>query len=103
MILDPDVYQKAADDTAASMTMELRGNALKAGWHKEVVDNLQVKHSDGSFSVHVHPDFKDRAFVHEYGDEKSKGTAVIRRYNKPESGDKAFMKALKVHADGKKS
>ena len=100
MILDLSVYEKASHDTALAMTMELRGEAAKAGWHPEVVSNISVKHDNGRFSVHVHPDYEDRAKVHEYGTEGVKPSAVIRKYNKPDAGSAAFMRSLKHHAKG---
>jgi hypothetical protein len=102
MILDPSIYEKASHDTALAMTMELRGKATNAGWHPEVVSNISVKHDNGKFSVHVHPDYEDRAKFHEYGSEGVKPSAVIRKYNRPDAGSDAFMRSLKHHAKGEK-
>ncbi len=103
MILNPDVYTKAHKDTAVAMTMELRQEALNAGWHPEVVSNMHVSHEANGYKVNIHPDYADRAHVHEYGTEGVRPTAVIRKYNRPEAGSEAFMRSLKHHAkDGKK-
>jgi hypothetical protein len=98
MILDPEVYKKASKDTATSMTMELRKNALNAGWEKDVVDNMKVKYGKSGFKVRIHPDYQYRAHVHEYGTETKKPTAVIRKYNNPDSGLKDFGNAVALHA-----
>jgi hypothetical protein len=73
--------QKSTGDTAISLTNKLRQSALEHGWDKTVVSNMHVLHDNGSFNVHVHPEYKDKAFVHEYGNESTRPTAVIRKFS----------------------
>jgi hypothetical protein len=91
---------KAKEDTAVYMTAELRRNALSSGWHPEVVANMSVVHDNGSYKVTVHPDYTDRAFVHEYGNENSSPTAVIRKYSNNNTHGKAFKTLLTKHYGG---
>jgi len=72
---------KAAHSTAEFMTGELRRSALEHGWHPDVVANMHVNYDGEEFKVHVHPEYRDRAFVHEFGDENNRPTAVIRKYD----------------------
>jgi hypothetical protein len=71
---------KAAQDTASFMTHQLRQSALQHGWDKDVAENTHVEYGSGKFTVKVHPDYSSRAFVHEYGSETQRPTAVIRKY-----------------------
>jgi len=73
--------KKFSDDAAGNLTDKLRQSALAHGWDKDVVAHLTVEHSNNSFNVHVHPDYQDRAFVHEYGSETQRPTAVIRKFS----------------------
>lgn len=75
-----EAIHKAAADAAVHMTANLRASALEHGWHSDVVNNLHVGYSEGHFSLNIHPDYQDRAFVHEYGNEHSRPTAVLRKY-----------------------
>lgn len=98
MILDPDVFDKAFQDTAKDMTEELRKNALNSGWHKDVVENMSVEYDDG-FKVKVHPDYEERAFKHEFGSPGVSPTAVIRKYqNKNTEAEAAFFTHLDRHS-----
>lgn len=71
---------KASQDTASFMTHQLRLSALQHGWDRDVVENTHVEYSGKKFTVKVHGDYADRAFVHEYGSETQRPTAVIRKY-----------------------
>ena len=103
MILDLEFYDKAADDTAKFMTADLRSKALSSGWDPEVVQGMSVEYGDSGHVVRFTPEVQDRAFVHEYGDEKTPPTAVIRKYrnNSPEA-DKFYMRSLRRHVEGPK-
>jgi hypothetical protein len=90
-----EASQKAKQDTARYMTGQLRKQALHNGWDADVVSTLHVTHADGKFSAQVHPDHADRAFVHEYGNERVRPTAVIRKFmNDPQHVNNAFMVTL---------
>lgn len=89
--------QRAQQDTARYMTRQLRNSALNAGWDADVVQNLHVVNEDGKFQTKVHPDYADRAFVHEFGNETTRPTAAIRKFgNDGDAYDKAFMVSLKM-------
>lgn len=101
MILDPKAYEEALSATAEDMTKEIRGNALMHGWDSDVVDNMHVEYSEESgFKVKVHPDYHDRAFMHEYGRPGVSPTAVIRKFSNREAteSDKAFIHHLNKRA-----
>lgn len=93
--------QKAAKDTARFMTAQLRHHALNAGWDEDVVAHMDVVHENGKFSTKIHPDYQERAFLHEYGDGKSRPKATIRKYaNDPEMAKQAFTMAMNNHWKG---
>lgn len=96
MILDPDAFDKAFHDTANDMTEELRSDALNNGWHKDVVNNMSVKYSDDSgFVVDIHPDYSERAFIHEFGSPGRNPTAVIRKFkNRDTKSEASFFNYL---------
>ena len=94
--------QNAVKRTAADMTAQLRQSALKNGWDKDVVANMHVEHDGSKFNVHIHPDYNARAFVHEYGSETVRPTAVIRKFsNDTKSIQKNFMANIKQSYGGK--
>jgi hypothetical protein len=92
---------KAAQDAALHMTADLRSSAEDHGWDSDVVKNMHVSYTDGKFSLNIHPDYQSRAFVHEYGNETVRPTAVLRKYEH-QMGDvskffnKRFVKHLGV-------
>lgn len=100
MILDPDAFDKAFHDTANDMTEELRNNALSSGWHKDVVNNMSVKYSENDgFVVDIHPDYSERAFIHEFGSPGNTPTAVIRKFkNKDSKSESKFFTHLDRHS-----
>lgn len=71
---------KAASDAALHITEDIRASALEHGWDSDVVRNMHVNYSNGAFSLNIHPDYYGRAFVHEYGNEHTRPTAVLRKY-----------------------
>lgn len=97
-----DAVHKAAHDAAKHMSTDLQKSALKHGWHSDVVRNMEVKFQDGKFNVDIHPDYKDRAFMHEFGDETTRPTAVLRKYDsQTKDAEKTFTKQMYKHL-GKK-
>lgn len=90
-----EATQKAKQDTAQYMTAQLRQHAIQNGWDADVANTLQVAHENGKFVAKVHPDYADRAFVHEYGTETVRPTATIRKFmNDPHVINNAFMVTL---------
>ena len=93
---------KAAHTAASQMTADIRASALAKGWHPDVVDNMHVKYHEGTFKVDIHPDYKERAFTHEFGNESTRPTAVLRNHEgQTHKAEKAFSTSLKVHLGGK--
>lgn len=85
------------------MTVDLRHRALEAGWHPEVASNLHVTFDGKNFNSHVHPDYADRAFEHEFGTENKRGTAVLRKFaSQHHDGERAFLLNLHSHMKGLK-
>lgn len=98
MILDPKVYERAAHDTAAFMTADLRQRALSSGWQPDVVNGMNVQFGDNGFQVDIHEDHQEQAWIHEYGSERDRPTAVIRKYANVDSDAKnMFMHNLAAH------
>lgn len=93
----------AAHDAASYMTSDLRNKALSAGWHPDVANNLHVTFDGKKFTSHVHPDFQQRAFVHEFGTEGVSPTGVMRKFAQNHSdGERAFVLNLGHHMKGLK-
>lgn len=101
MILDPKAYEKALSASAKDMTKELRKDARKQGWHEDVLKNMRVKYSDETgFTVKVHPDYEERAFVHEFGSPSTHPTAVIRKFrNRSTKSEELFLKHLEKYSE----
>jgi hypothetical protein len=98
-----EATQKAAKSTAGFMTMQLRQSALQHGWDSDVVAHLHVVHEDGKFKTHVEPEYADRAWVHEYGTEHIRPTAVLRKYsNNPKVAKEALWHSISHHYEGGK-
>lgn len=75
-----DALTNATHDAAKVLTYDLREAAIRDGWEPEVASGISLTY-DGSKFVHSLGDLhKDRAFVHEYGDERQHPKATIRRY-----------------------
>jgi hypothetical protein len=95
--------QKASHDTAQFIEGQIRQSALDHGWDKKVVDNTHVRFQDNKFSVYVHDKYVGNALTHEYGNETSRPTAVIRKYdNNPTGAGANFIQNLEKHMGGKK-
>lgn len=75
-----DAAHNAAHSTAAFMTADLRSHAYHAKWDGNVINNMHVMYDGKSFSTQVHPDHHAGALFHEYGDETTRPTAVIRNF-----------------------
>jgi hypothetical protein len=94
---------KAIEDATKVATHSFRKHALQHGWDSDVVAHTHVKYENGKFGVHTHPDYQDRAFVHEYGTENVPPTAAIRKFfNRSENTEMPLREALNHHAGGKK-
>jgi hypothetical protein len=103
MFLDPEVYEKAANDTAAFMTAELRQRALRGGWKPEVVDHMHVRFDDNGFGVDIDEEYQEDAWVHEYGSERTRPTAVLRKYSNDSSKAKdIFVNNVSYHGNEQK-
>lgn len=96
-----DALHTAATHSARYMQHELRSNAVKRGWHPSVAQGLYVKYTDGEFKVSVDEDKYIQAHIHEYGDEKTRPTAVIRQYGNDTSvAEKVFIRSLEKQLKG---
>jgi hypothetical protein len=97
-----DAIEKASHDTAAYVTADLRHSARESGWDEEVVSNLRVHHGEDGYNVMVPDDLKDRAFVHEFGDEKTPPSAAIRKYSNNHSvAAQVMLKNIEKHLGGR--
>lgn len=93
-----NTLHKAKQDTARFMTQQLQQHVLQHGWDADVAANLHVVHKDGRLVTEVHPNYADRAFVHEYGNETQRPTAAIRKYaNNSITAEKAFGMLFEHH------
>jgi hypothetical protein len=94
---------KASHDTAQFIEGQIRQSALDHGWDSKVVENTHVRFHDNKFSVYVHDKYVGNALTHEYGNETSRPTAVIRKYdNNPTGAGANFIQNLEKHMGGKK-
>jgi len=97
-----EALDKAAKDTASYVTADLRHSAREHGWSEDVVTNMHVRHEEDGYKVHVPDDLKDKAFVHEFGDENSPPTAAIRKYsNNHAVAAQVMLKNLEKHLGGR--
>lgn len=71
--------ESASNDAAHYMTAHLRSEAKASGWPSDIAKKMHVKHSGGSFDVHVHEKHLDRALDLEYGTPSTQPTAAVRR------------------------
>jgi len=95
--------EKAAHNAASYMTVDLRNRAIEAGWHSDVANNLNVTFDGKNFNSHVHPDYAERAFEHEFGTETKRGTAVMRKFaSNHADGERAFSLNFHNHMRGLK-
>jgi hypothetical protein len=97
------VIADAVKSTEGTLTQQLRDSASKNGWHPEIVNGLRVAHDGEKYSVVVNPEHADRAFVHEYGDETNKPTAVIRKFSDDTANiHSVYLSHLNDHYRGRK-
>ena len=97
-----DSLHKAAADAAHVMSSELRASATEHGWHPDVVAGLNVHYDKGQFKVEFPDEHKDRAFVHEFGDQHNRPTAVLRKYEHHTGlAQKFLIQRLTKHLGGK--
>lgn len=96
-----DALHQAANHSALYMEHELRTNAIRQGWHPSVAHGLHVGYVDGEFKVSVDADKHAAAHLHEYGDETTRPTAVIRKHgNNTSMAEKAFIRSLEKQLKG---
>lgn len=94
-----DAIHKAQADMAETMSSELRHVAVKDGWEPEVAAGISVKHADGTLMYDLGEKHRDRAFVHEFGDERVRPKATIRKYLNNISGlGKGFVESVNKHS-----
>ena len=96
-----DALHQAATHSALYMEHELRTSALRHGWHPSVAQGLHVRYENGDFNVSVDSDKHHAAHVHEYGDENTRPTAVIRKHgNNTSMAEKVFIRSLETQLKG---
>jgi len=87
--------EQAAKHTSRYMTGQLRKEAKASGWPRHIVGNMGVVYDDKKFQVHVHDRHLSEAQDLEYGTERSRPTAAIRRSsNRTKEAEKFFIGAL---------
>jgi hypothetical protein len=79
------------------MTADLRQRALSSGWHPDVVENMHVQFGDEGFKVNIHEDHAEKAWIHEYGNETSRPTALLRKYANDDSDAKNMFMSNVIH------
>lgn len=73
-------FKRAIFSAARELTHGLRKSALENGWPTEAVRGIGIHHDGEHFKVHTSSAVEDLVWKHEYGDEKSHPTGVIRKY-----------------------
>jgi capsule polysaccharide modification protein KpsS len=94
--------KQAAHETAQIIEGEIRQSALEHGWDKDVVANTHVRYHNNSFNVYVHDEHVGNFLTHEFGNETTRPTAVVRKYNNSSKGAAAFMQSLSKKMGGSK-
>jgi hypothetical protein len=72
--------------TAHLMSDEVKSHLKKSGWDADVADNVSVHFEGDKFNFRIHPDYAERAWVHEYGSPEHPPTAALRKYGKESFG-----------------
>ena len=89
---------EAAQTSTKVMTSEVRRHAVKQGWEPEVANGISISVAGDNLSYDLGTEHKDRAFVHEFGDERKQPKATIRRYlNKLDDVKELFPKIYMHH------
>lgn len=84
--------RRAANQTTAFATAEVRQRALSAGWDEDVAEGTAIQFTNKGFSSNVEQSVQDRAFVAEFGNEEQLPTAVLRKYdNDSETTQEMFL------------
>lgn len=95
------VVDKAAVASADLMTKQVRNRAEDAGWDKEVIQSTDVVYDGEKFSAKITGKASDKGFVHEFGDQNSPPTAILRQYgNDPQAASDAFLSYLESEVKG---
>lgn len=98
-----EAIKRAAADTAAYMTFDVRQSARNHGWEPHEVSALRVRHEEGKFQVHLEGPHAEAAHVKEYGTETQRPTAVARKYgNNSGKAGEIFAQRLNKHLGGLK-
>lgn len=83
------------------MTFDVRRSARDHGWSPEEASSLRVRHTDGTFQVHIEGTHSDKAHEREYGTETQRPTAVARKYgNNPGRAAEIFTQRFNKHLGG---
>ena len=80
MIKSNTSFNRAVKSAARELTHGLRKHALKNGWPEEVIRGIGIHHNGKEFKLHTSPAVEDLIWKHEYGDETSTPTAIIRKF-----------------------
>lgn len=89
---------EAAQTSTKVMTSEVRRHAVKQGWEPEVANGISISVNGDHLSYDLGDEHKDRAFVHEFGDENKQPKATVRRYlNKLDDVKELFPKIYMHH------
>jgi len=87
--------EQAAKHTSRYMTGQLRKEAKASGWPRHITGNMGVIYDNNKFEVHVHDRHLSEAQDLEYGTEKSRPTAAIRRSsNRTKEAEQFFIGTL---------
>ena len=88
----------AGTETSHYLTAHLRAETHASEWPTHITNSVRVKHSNGSFSIHVPDAHKEEALDYEYGTPNSRPTAAVRRFNNRTSeAEKVFASRFLKH------
>ena len=79
------------------MSAHLRNEARSSGWPDHIVSNLHVRHNDGKFTVHAHPDHYQEVMDLEYGTPSRQPSAVIRKFSNDQRLSSNFLVKRMFH------
>jgi hypothetical protein len=67
--------------TLPALTSDLRQGAHKSGWPIELSSSLNVAYSNNSFRIEYPDELKSHIHDWEYGNEKRRPSAVLRKFS----------------------
>lgn len=96
-----DAVNRAATGASQTITTRLRDYAFEQGWSPNILSNMQVVYdANEGLGVEFSDEVREAALNLEYGTEKIRPTAAIRKYQNSGHAEQAIVKQLKRELGG---